>query len=1658
MRKSLSIILVGLSVYASARQISPDEAMSAASDFLSSSELRTAVSANSTLSLMKAPGVDKNTAVNPYYIFNRGDNDGFVIISSDDRAPKILGYSDKGKFDFNNLPPQLSAMLEQYSEQISSLTATSPDPSWSSNSRAISEGEGKLLETANWGQSYPYNAQCPVIDGVQCPTGCVATAMAIVMKYHNWPEGYDWDAMPMSMPENPMESLSSLMSDAGDAVYMNYSPYESGANMNWVGHRLQNRFKYSPECQYISSANFSYNEWVTLLKNNLDNDEPVIYGGTDLSNSLSHAFIIDGYKDDLYHINWGWDGVCNGYFILSALTPNESHNFSSDASMVINILPDKSGMEYSEVFCDFGYFWSTYGLLPGCFISKSEVNNQQSFDFSTPTYTLYPGFKGHVGIGLVDENNVIKEVIKTTDIITTWSDNENKYVLEGNDMTFLDCVIKQSVDPNDKIQLIAKDINKSENEWKLVLGTIEASSYVRISDLTPSLSTISFSVGQGCEVKYQIQYGDLHNTQNNDKVEVVKGASICIHASNISGNPGVIVISRKGKGIYGDENTVSGIDNMADPFQLYGDSYVIEVKLIETGTEKRINITEPGSLYNIVTEEEALSISSMYIDGKMNACDFWYIRDKFANLEQLDLRNVQIFGCETTDTGLGNTELWTYYDDELPHFAFWGQRHLKQIQLPEQLKGIGDLAMSAIDLETLELPSNITQIGANAFSDNPNLECVVYNAVAPAPILQCVFDGTKCPHNGVLYIPEGSLQTYLESDIWKEFSQIVEGIIDISKLNITVDGIKYKVKGTELTIVGYDQSELPSEIIIPAKIDFDNREYKVTEIAEKAFECINAESIKVGYNVRILGEFSFSGCSVDHIELPEGLTKIPFACFSGASMKDINLPESLKVIGNAFQGCYNLETLYIPANAIREYQSTNFGQFPRAVSINVHPENKDMKSIDGVLFSKDGKQFLNYPGAREGVYSIPEGVEDCCVDAFSGSESLSGIIFPKSIKTIGSINNCSSIRHIELPENIYLSGNLLSNLSSLESVTINEASSGYNAFVNLSSLKNIYLLNSSIINMDEIILFIDEDDYDFAENYTYVCPKLYPNFKASKYNMVFIPGGTIKNFTKFSNEKVNEMWKYRINRHNRSIQIFSNVDGVNIENVKINGVEYKAVKNGIYEYPELGEAEVIVNYVVNDHQAMTTVYDREFNATLPDTDFLLVKDILLSSIDMTLYIGDSSQLLVTILPDNAANKTIEWSSSDENIVTVDTEGNVTAVAVGDAVITATATDGSSVSATCNVTVLPILAESIAISQESWSAHAGETVKFTATVLPENTTDKIVAWSSSDESVAVVDDNGEVTVVGVGNVVITAACGEITSECALKCYPRIGDANWNGSITVADAVDISNYVVKKKTAPEEWDEEEWLEFYSVGANANESEDGSITFADASAAVRIALSQPEAASEPNRIRSPFGNANESSDALVVGALRETNDGKTYVTVKLHNSIEYVALQADIFILDGMDVEVKAGSRAASHSLETMRFDSNHLRVAIFNLGNKAFAAGDDPVLEIVADCDMSGIEGLTISNILAADSEANEYVLGSRMGDVTGVEGVSCDAVLIEKISGGLQISNAAGKRIDICTMDGKTVKSFVANNSIEIINLPVGIYIVKAGDKNLKVIL
>lgn len=164
-----------------------------------------------------------------------------------------------------------------------------------------------------------------------------------------------------------------------------------------------------------------------------------------------------------------------------------------------------------------------------------------------------------------------------------------------------------------------------------------------------------------------------------------------------------------------------------------------------------------------------------------------------------------------------------------------------------------------------------------------------------------------------------------------------------------------------------------------------------------------------------------------------------------------------------------------------------------------------------------------------------------------------------------------------------------------------------------------------------------------------------------------------------------------------------------------------------------------------------------------------VEEVILDKTVLELTRGEQGQLTATVSPDDADNKNVTWSSSDEKIATVDANGLVTAVAAGNATVTATA---GSKSATCAVTVNPIPVESITLDPLSVTLALGETAQITATVLPADADNKTLVWSSSDEKVATVDANGLVTAVTAGEAVITAAAGEVSATCSVTIKPAV----------------------------------------------------------------------------------------------------------------------------------------------------------------------------------------------------------------------------------------------------------------------------------------------
>lgn len=329
-----------------------------------------------------------------FYVLS-ADSNGFVIVAGDDNVSPILGYSDQSSFDSENIPLNVAKWLEGYKNQIRTIidnkisADTKIRNEWqrlkSDNNYTESSNTGvnPLIKT-KWDQGDYYNALCP--DGSY--TGCVATAMAQIMKYWNYPETgsgfhsyrhetygtlsanfgstkYNWNSMPNAV-NSPNNAVATLMYQVGVSVDMDYSTEGSSAYVisesspitNCSEYAMKTYFGYSNSLRGIFRDDYTQSEWINILKSEFDNGRPVLYSG--YGNEGGHCFVADGYDNNNYiHFNWGWGGDCDGYYRMDALNPvspgigggNGEYNYDQDA--IIGIEPISGDQTYNLILSDY---------------------------------------------------------------------------------------------------------------------------------------------------------------------------------------------------------------------------------------------------------------------------------------------------------------------------------------------------------------------------------------------------------------------------------------------------------------------------------------------------------------------------------------------------------------------------------------------------------------------------------------------------------------------------------------------------------------------------------------------------------------------------------------------------------------------------------------------------------------------------------------------------------------------------------------------------------------------------------------------------------------------------------------------------------------------------------------------------------------------------------------------------------------------------------------------------------------------------------------------------------------------------------------------------------------------------------------------------------
>ena len=357
------MVLLTVASAAQAAPVSPGQALQRAMD--STPGLR-AASAAPRLAATRTTA----SGAPAVYVFNRTDSEGYFLLSADDCALPVLGYADSGSFNEREMSPAMKWWLDEYGRQIEFASARQAGSSSAFRARPLEKKEPIApMVKSKWDQVAPYNAQCPLSGTERTYTGCVATAMAQVMNYWEYPQkgtgsisytvaslqkkvslnfglkAFDWNNMADTYlsgryTDAQADAVAYLMKACGYSVKMDYSLDASGALSLLIGNALTKYFSYDKNINYTVRSCYSTSEWNEMMYENLKNVGPVICGGGSALGG-GHSFVCDGYDGNgFFHFNWGWSGMSDGYFALEALNPDAlgsgggsggGYNFSQDA-------------------------------------------------------------------------------------------------------------------------------------------------------------------------------------------------------------------------------------------------------------------------------------------------------------------------------------------------------------------------------------------------------------------------------------------------------------------------------------------------------------------------------------------------------------------------------------------------------------------------------------------------------------------------------------------------------------------------------------------------------------------------------------------------------------------------------------------------------------------------------------------------------------------------------------------------------------------------------------------------------------------------------------------------------------------------------------------------------------------------------------------------------------------------------------------------------------------------------------------------------------------------------------------------------------------------------------------------------------------------------
>ncbi|MCH5326306.1 MAG: leucine-rich repeat protein [Duncaniella sp.] len=1221
------------------------------------------ISSNAT-SLRLAQTVKDSNANPIFYIFSRGENAGYVIAAGDDRMSSVLGYSDRGTFtSVDKLPEPVRYLLGTYEASYNQLSADegAPTPEGEEKERK----EIKPLLEAWWGQDAPFNNDCPIIGGLHAPVGCVGLANAMVMYFHKYPEKgvgsvsytasgatisynfeehtFDYDIMlpyytntiDEEETEESQKAVADLCFAAAAGLESKFTSTGTAASLSYS--TFSNRFQYPTDgLGLLSRDYFTIEEWDDIVYEELSNGRPVVYGGK--NGNLGHAFVIDGYKDGLFNINWGWFGDSDGYFKLTSLRPgqggtgsNSDNNYSVQQEIV-------RGVRTPEM-----------PAASPLFIASELTFNQADETFTLASLSSKSGYKEFI-LGLAAYDSVANQTVYLEDI----SSNVNSITKATNFSFTVDFTLLKNgrYRLRPVIKLASSEIESSNfTDWYPVYCNLKKNRFCDVEIEDGKIKTSQL----GSDVNYSIVFDNL---QLLTPIIVGENTGFTLDAKN-NGNTFLATVKKK---VYrrGTDVDVSGSDTGREIVGLEpGASATIAMALnttVRTPGEYDIQIVDSdddqicysaripitvlsttnakiinGVRYIVTSEEDMTAMAikggtitaeitiqpSVNFDGKDYTVDM--IGVLFGNTSST-IRKVNLPETLKKIAPSAFLNCSNLSEINLPENleylggnAFGGCKSLTSIELPkgiteiltntfngagltsinlhEGITFIGKNAFSMCKLPSIVLPSTIDSLGEYAFN-GMNFKEVVCKAVTPPSLFSSTFS-KSCFTTATLIVPSASRDAYKNAEYWENFSKV--GGLTAEKY-IKVDDLWYEItpEFNAILVSPPDGSSYDLQrATIPAAASYDGVDYKVVEIAEGAFRNVKSlTAVSGGSNVKKVGSHAFENSSVASGVLFAGLEEI---------------------------GDY-------------AYFNTNLGTLAR------FPGN--LKRIGEYAFAGNKRLTFYKAFNEENWLELPECLESIGDRAFEG---------------------CETLDKIQLNSDIDFGNDVFAGCSMLESICLGNTS------ISLPLAKSLadYLENAHF--------YIDRKDREYFKGAINRPDQLYDILSVESIEWDNKP--KVKGITHATVTFDSTLGNPAVSNFIMKDQWFRDIGSVIVESTDhyaTDGTITITIAPAI-----IGAGHIQINFV---QSGLGTNFDIE---VVEAAD--LIQEINLSATTLSLTPNQTATLEATYSPQQVYDSTLQWISSNINVATVDEQGNVTAVGVGTATITCKALLGIA-STKCSVTV------------------------------------------------------------------------------------------------------------------------------------------------------------------------------------------------------------------------------------------------------------------------------------------------------------------------------------------------------------------------------------